>query len=282
MQGNAQCTLILCRDLSWGPAWLFLACIFLFDVLLAFLFNLLFFRCWFLWLGTWARSSTSITGTSFQSWTRWFFWRFCRSLHRFCGGSLFDRLGFFNCFCHWTILPTFFWWAFWHLLLWFLFLFLLLFLFLFLKFMFFMITFFIWYCFIVIIIMRFIFCTRRFNFILNFIFFLNFRWLLLLFCNLGCLFLFLETKMGKKSKSPKLWMRWRAMDSTKDTLINKGQQEERELQPSITLSASEYLEVPDTYHENQGKLYNWNKSSSKVQEAKVKTPYWFLIRLDSF
>jgi len=46
------------------------------------------------------------------------------------------------------------------------------------------------------------------------------------------------------------------MDSTKDTLINKGRQEERELQPSITLSASEYSEVPDTYHENQGKFYN--------------------------
>ena len=50
-------------------------------------------------------------------------------------------------------------------------------------------------------------------------------------------------------------MRWRAMDSTKDTLINKGQQEERELQPSITLSASEYSEVPDTYHGNQEKIY---------------------------
>ena len=45
------------------------------------------------------------------------------------------------------------------------------------------------------------------------------------------------------------------MDSTKDTLINKGQQEERELQPSITFSASEYSEVPDTYHGNQEKIY---------------------------
>lgn len=46
------------------------------------------------------------------------------------------------------------------------------------------------------------------------------------------------------------------MDSTKDTLINKGQQEESKLQPSITLGASEYSEVPDTYHENQEKFYN--------------------------
>lgn len=72
------------------------------------------------------------------------------------------------------------------------------------------------------------------------------------------------------------------MDSTKDTLINKGQKEERELQPSTTLSASEYSEVPDTYHGNQEKFYNLTKSSSKVQEAKVKTTFLFLFLLGSF